>query len=97
MAKLIQYYRRKVNRQANDGTTTRHIVVEEHSDGVYLIVYEVGRIKDKYGSTSGYDLRPVLRKRYLTLEEGISTAETAFDSSMNLGFHEDIADTSAEG
>jgi hypothetical protein len=38
-----------------------------------------------------------LRKRYLTLEEGISTAETAFDSSMNLGFHEDIADTSAEG
>jgi hypothetical protein len=81
MAKRIQHYRRKVNRQANDGTTTRHIVVEEHSYGVYLIVYEVGRIKDKYGSTSGYDLHPVLRKCYSTVKDAISAAETVFDSS----------------
>jgi hypothetical protein len=97
MAKRIQHYRRKVHREANDGTTTRHIAVEEHSDGVYLIVYEVGRTKDKYGSIIGYDLRPVLSKRYLKLEEGISAAETVFDSNMNLGFREVIADTSAGG
>jgi hypothetical protein len=97
MAKRILHYRRKVHREANDGTTTRHIAVEEHSDGVYLIVYEVGRTKDKYGFIIGYDLRPVLRKRYLKLEEGISAAETVFDSDMNLGFREVIADTSAEG
>jgi hypothetical protein len=84
MAKRIQHYRRKVHREVNDGTTTRYIAVEEHSDGVYLIVYEVGRTKDKYDSIIGYDLRPVLRKRYLKLEEGISAAETVFDSDMNL-------------
>jgi hypothetical protein len=38
-----------------------------------------------------------LSKRYLKLEEGISAAETVFDSNMNLGFREVIADTSAEG
>jgi hypothetical protein len=31
------------------------------------------------------------------LEEGISAAETVFDSNMNLGFNDVIADTSAEG
>jgi hypothetical protein len=71
----------------------RHIVVEEHSDGVFLIVYEVRRTKDEYGSTTGHELHPVLRKRYLTLEEGISAAETVFDCDMNLGFREIIADT----
>jgi hypothetical protein len=86
MTKRIQHYRRKVHRQANDGITTRHIVVEEHSDGVYLLVCQVGRTKNKYSSIIGYDLRRVLRKRYLTLEEGISAAETVFDSNMNLGF-----------
>jgi hypothetical protein len=45
MAIRIQHYRRKVHREANDGTTTRHIAVEEHSDGVYLIVYEVDEQK----------------------------------------------------
>lgn len=95
MAKRIHHYRKKVYRQTNDGTTTRHIVVEEHSDGVFLIVYEVGRTKDKYGSTTGYDLHPVLRKCYLTLEEAISAAETVADSSINLGFHEDVADSTA--
>jgi hypothetical protein len=65
----IQHYRRKVHRQAKDGTTTQHIFVEEHFDHVYLIVYQVGRAKDKYGYIIGYGLRPVLRKRYCTLEE----------------------------
>jgi hypothetical protein len=44
-------------------------VVEEHSDGVCLIVYEGGRIKDKCGCISGYNLHPVLRKWYLPLKD----------------------------
>jgi hypothetical protein len=93
MAKRIKHYSKKVHRQATDGTTTRHIVVEEHSDDVFLIVYEVRRTKDKCGSTTVHELHPVLRKRYLTYEEGISAAETVFDCDMNLGFREVIADT----
>jgi hypothetical protein len=97
MAKGIKHYTRKLRNYAIDGTTTRHIVVEEHSDGVYLIVYEVRPAKDKYGNTIGYDFHPVLRKWYLTLKEGLSAAETVFDSNMNLGFREVITDTSADG
>jgi hypothetical protein len=84
-----------VRRHVNYVTTTRHIVVEGHSDGVYLAVYEVRRTKDNDGRTIGYDFHPVLRKRYSTLEEGIRAAEAAMDSSMGLGFREVIADTSA--
>jgi hypothetical protein len=97
MAKGIKHYTRKLRHYALDGTTTRHIVVEERSDGVYLIVYEVRPTKDEYGNTIGYDFHPVLRKSYLTLKEGLSAAETVFDSNMNVGFREVIADSSAEG
>ena len=97
MASEVKNFSRKLRRYANNGTSTRHIVVEENSNGVYLIVYEVRRTKDEYGSTTGHELHPVLRKRYLTLEEGISAAETVFDSDMNLGCREVIADTGAEG
>jgi hypothetical protein len=97
MAKRIRHYRRKVHRQAKDRTTTQHIFVEERFDHVYLIVYEVGRAKDKYGYIIRYGLRPVLRKRYFTLEEAYRRDETVFDVNMNLGFREVIADTSAEG
>ena len=93
MAQVITHYRRKLRRFSIDGTTTRHIVVEERSDGVYLIVYEVRPTKDRYDNTIGYDFHPVLRKWYLTLKEGLSAAETVFDSNMNLGFREVIADT----
>jgi hypothetical protein len=93
MAKSIKRYTKKVRRYAIDGPTTRHIVVEEHPNGVYLIVYEVRPTKDRYGNTIGYDFLPVLRKWYLTLNEGISVAETVFDSNMNLGFREVVADT----
>jgi hypothetical protein len=97
MAKGIKHYSRKVRRYAIDGTRTRHIVVEEHPEGVLLIVYEVKPTKERYGSTVGYEFHPVLRKWYLTLKEGLSAAETVFDSNLNLGFREVVADTSAEG
>jgi hypothetical protein len=93
MAKGIKCYSRKVRRQANDGTTTRHIVVEKHSNGVYLIVYDVRATKDGYKNSRRYDFYPVLRKWYWTLKEGLSAAETVFDSNLNSGFREVIADT----
>jgi hypothetical protein len=93
MAKGIKHYCRKVRRYTIDGPTTRHIVVEEYPNGVYLIVYEVRATKDRHGDSIGYDFHPVLRKWYLTLNEGLSAAETVFDSNMNLGFREVIADT----
>jgi hypothetical protein len=96
MAREVKHYSRKLRRYANSGTSTRHILVEEKSDGVYLIVYEVRRTKDKDGGTIDYGFHLVLRKRYSSLEEGIITAETVFDSDMNLGFREVIADRSAD-
>jgi hypothetical protein len=93
MAKGIKHYSRKVRRHAIDGPTTRHIVVEERPNGIYLIVYEVRPTNYRYGNTIGYDFYPVLRKWYLTLKEGLSAAETVFNSNMNLGFLEVIADT----
>jgi hypothetical protein len=95
MAREVKHYSRKLCRYANNGTSTRQIVVEENSDGVYLVVYEVRRTKDKYGRTMDYDIHPVLRKQYSSLEESISAAETVFDSDMNLGFREGIANRSA--
>jgi hypothetical protein len=91
MAREVKHYSRKQRRYANNGTSTRHIVVEENSDGVYLIVYEVRRTKDKDGRTIDYDFHSVLRKQYSSLEESISAAETVVDSDMNLGFREGIA------
>jgi hypothetical protein len=95
MAREVKHYSRKLRRYANNRTSTRHIIVEENSDGVYLIVYEVKRTRDKDGRTIDYDFHPVLRKRYSSLEESISAAETVFDFDMNLGFREVIANRSA--
>jgi hypothetical protein len=95
MASEVKNFSRKLRRYANNGTSTRHIVVEENSNGVYLIVYEVRRTKDKDGRTIYYDFHPILRKRYSSLEESISAAETVFDSAMNLGFREGITNGSA--
>lgn len=95
MARGVKHYRRKLRRYAKNERLTRHIVVEENSDGVYLIVYEVRRTKDKNGRTFDYDFHPVLRKWYSTVEESISAAETVFDSDMNLGFREVIANRSS--
>jgi hypothetical protein len=63
----------------------RHITVEEHPDAVYTVISEVGPTRDKNGVTTGYDLRSVLWKRYITLKEGISAAEIAFDSELAFG------------
>jgi hypothetical protein len=93
MSKGIKRYSRKVRRQTDDGTRTRHIVVEEHSNGVYLVVYDVRATKDGYSNGRRYDFYPVLRKWYWTLKEGLSAAETVFDSNVNVGFREVIADT----
>ena len=96
MGKEIEHYSKKLCRQGNDETTTRHIVVKENSAGIHVITYEVGPVKDKDGNTIGYDFYPVLRKRYLTLEEGISAAEATLQSGLNSGFREVTADTSDE-
>jgi hypothetical protein len=95
MGKEITHYSRRVRRQVNNETRTRHITVEEHSDGIFLIVYEVRRTKDNDGRTIGYDLHPQMRKWYLTPEDGINAAETVFDSNVNSGFREIVSAKSA--
>jgi hypothetical protein len=95
MGKEIKHYSRRVRRQVNNETRTRHITVEEYSDGIFLIVYEVRRTKDNDGRTIGYDLHPQMRKWYLTPEDGINAAETVFDSNVNSGFREIVAGKSA--
>jgi len=93
MARGIKHYHKKLRRKAIDETTMRHIAVEEHPDGIYVVISEVGPTKDKYGYTTGYHLHSVLWKRYVTLKEGISAAEIAFDSSLRMGFYEVVANT----
>jgi hypothetical protein len=96
MGREIEHYSKKLCRQANNETTTRQIVVKENSAGIHVVTYEVGPVKGKEGNTIGYDFYPVLRKRYSTLEEGISAAETTVQSSLSSGFLEVTADTGDE-
>jgi hypothetical protein len=74
----------------------RHIFFEENAGDTHVVIPEVGPTKDKDGYTTGYDFHSVSRKRYLTLEEVISAAEIALNSSLDSGFYEVIADTSAD-
>jgi hypothetical protein len=59
MAKGIKRHGKKLRRHANDGTTTRPIVVAENSEGVQLIVYEFRSKKDKDGYIIGYEFDPL--------------------------------------
>jgi hypothetical protein len=97
MAQVITHYRRKLRRFSIDGTTTRHIVVEENSVGIRVVVSEVGPINEKKSYIIGYEFHPVLRKRFLALEEAISAAKTVFHSSLISGAYEVVADTTADG
>jgi hypothetical protein len=45
MANGVKHYSEILQRQVNNGTTTRHISVEENADGIDLVVYEVTPIK----------------------------------------------------
>jgi hypothetical protein len=76
MAQGTKRYGKKLRRHASDGTTTRHIVVEENSEGIQLIVYEFRPTKDKYGSTIGYEFHPLSRKWCLTLKQPIIAADS---------------------
>jgi hypothetical protein len=94
MAKGIRHYSKIVRREAYDGPTTRHIVVEETAGVIHLVISEVGPIKDRDGNTIGYDVRPASRQWFLTFKEALSAAEIALNSSLDSGFHEVSADTS---
>jgi hypothetical protein len=93
MARGVKHYHKKLRRKAINETTARHIAVEEHPDGFYVVISEVGPTRDKDGHTTGYDLHSVWWERYVTLEDGISAAEIVFDSSLRWGFYELVADT----
>jgi hypothetical protein len=87
MERGIRCYHKKLRRYEEDGTTTRHIIVEENSDGSQLIVYEVRPAKDKYGYTAGYEFRPVTRRWFLSLKQGMRAAEKEFELGMSLRFY----------
>jgi hypothetical protein len=93
MARGKKHYHKKLRRRAIDGTTARHLSLEQHPDGFYVVVSEVGPTRDNAGDTTDYDLHSVLWKRYPRLEEGISAAEMAFYTGLRMGFHEVVADT----
>ena len=92
MAKEIQHYHKKLRRKAINETTARHVAVEEHPDGFYVVISEVGPTRDKYGFTTGYYLHSVSWQRYVKLIESIREAEIVFDSSLRTGFYEVVAD-----
>jgi hypothetical protein len=96
MANGVKHYSEILQRQVNNGTTTRHISVEENADGIDLVVYEVTPTKVKHGYTASHEVHPVLQKRFSTLKEGVCTAETVFDSGLRSGFYELIAETSVK-
>jgi hypothetical protein len=85
MAKGIQHYHKRLRRKAINETTAA-CCRWEHADGFYVVISEVGPTTDKYGFTTGYHLHSVSWQRYVTLKEGISEAEIAFDSSLRMGF-----------
>jgi hypothetical protein len=92
MAREIKHYHKKLRRRAIDGTTGQHIAVEEHLDGFHVVISEVGPTKEKYGYSIGYDFHSVSWTRHVTLDEGSSAAEIAFDSGLLMRFYEIVAD-----
>jgi hypothetical protein len=85
MVSDIRHYSKKMSRKANEGTTTRYIVVEEKSGAVYGHIHEVRPTKVKDGSTS---LPIPCHIAGVVLKEGISVAEIAFRFSLKSGFHD---------
>jgi hypothetical protein len=85
MVSDIRHYSKKMSRKANEGTTTRYIVVEEKSGVVYGHIHEVRPTKVKDGSTG---LPIPCHIAGVVLKEGISVAEIAFRFSLKSGFHD---------
>jgi hypothetical protein len=81
MAKGIQHYHKKLRRKAINKTTARHVAVEEHPDDFMWSFPK----SDQQQTNTGYHLHSVSWQRYVTLKEGISEAEIAFDSSFANG------------
>ena len=83
-----------MRRKANEGTTTRFIVVEEKTGGFLLNMYEVRPTKAKDGS-AGYQYQVVSQEWFSKLEAAIGLAEIAFRAALNSGFQKVVAHTSA--
>jgi hypothetical protein len=57
VARGKKHYHKKLRLRAIDGTTARHVSLEQHPDGFYIVVSEVGPTRDRAGYTTGYDLQ----------------------------------------
>jgi hypothetical protein len=91
MVSEIRPYSKKMRRKANEGATTRYIVVEPASNGFLLNVYEVRPTKVRDGGSLGYHYHSVSQEWFLKVEPAIHLAEIAFRSALNSGFDEVIA------
>jgi hypothetical protein len=97
MTEDIRHFSKRLRREADEGTTTRYIVVEENScDAFRVSIYEFKPTKVKGGYVPGRELKPVKLEWFSTLQEGISVAETELRSSLNSGFREVIADSTTD-
>ena len=65
MVSEIRPYSKKTRRKANEGATTRCIVVESASDGFLLNVYEVRPTKVRDGGSLGYHYHSVSQEWFL--------------------------------
>jgi hypothetical protein len=81
-----------MRRKANEGTTTRYIVVEEKAGGFLLNMYEIRPTKVKDGS-AGYQYQAVSQEWFSKVEAAIDLAEIAFRAALNSGFQEVLANT----
>jgi hypothetical protein len=81
-----------MRRKANEGTTTRYIVVEEKTGGFLLNMYEVRPTKLKDDS-AGYQYHAVSQEWFSKVEAAINLAEIAFRAALKSGFHEVVAST----
>jgi hypothetical protein len=90
----IRHYSKRLRRKATGGTTTRYIAVEQESGSRFLVnIYEVRPTKLNDGDSLGYSYHAVSREWFSKVEGAIRVAEIAFQTSLNSGFHEVVANT----
>jgi hypothetical protein len=84
----IGHYSKTLLREAEDGTTTRYIVVKKSGNGFLVNIHELKPTKDSDGYDRNHVRKLIKMDWCATAEQGIEMAEIELESSLGSGFHE---------
>jgi hypothetical protein len=85
-------YSKTLLREAEDGTTTRYIIVKKSGNGFLVNIHELRPTKASEGYESNHLRSLVKMEWFSTAERSIEMAEIEFESGLDSGFREIDAD-----